>query len=296
VKSGFVDLHIHSDRSSDGDFSPAALARMAVEAGFAAIAIADHDTVAAYPDALEAGRKEGVEIVPSMEVTTMYDDREFHCQLPFLDWKNPRVAVIVERVAETRWQEARERVSNLRALGVGISWEEVEAASPEMAPLGVTIARILLDKPDSRRDPKLRKYYDDDGRPLPPSFFYRDFFLDGAPAYVPKRHIPLLEVLEEAARVGSVAVLSHPGAYFQKTTHEDLARLKDFGLAGLEVYTSYHEPDQTRFYLEEAKTFNLVPTAGSDFHGRVKPRVAFGSIKDGSYEMVEALRERRPSP
>ncbi|MCX6566283.1 MAG: PHP domain-containing protein [Candidatus Aminicenantes bacterium] len=296
MKSGCVDLHIHSDRSSDGDYSPEAIARMAAEAGFAAIAIADHDTVAAYPAALEAGRKEGVEIVPSMEVTTMYDDREFHCQLPFLDWENARVAGIVERVAETRWQEARERVVNLRALGVGISWEEVEAASPEMAPLGVTIARILLDKPESRRDPKLRKYYGDDGRPFPPSLFYRDFFLDGAPAYVPKRHIALLEVLEESARVGAAAVLSHPGAYFQKTTHEDLDRLKDFGLAGLEVYTSYHDAEQTRFYLEEARTFDLVPTAGSDFHGRVKPHVAFGSIKDGGYEMVEALRERRPSP
>jgi predicted metal-dependent phosphoesterase TrpH len=89
--------------------------------------------------------------------------------------------------------------------------------------------------------------------------------------------------------------LSHPGAYFQRTTHEDLARLKDFGLAGLEVFTSYHDDEQTRYYAEEAKIYDLVPTAGSDFHGRVKPHVAFGSIRDGGYEMVEALRERRPA-
>jgi predicted metal-dependent phosphoesterase TrpH len=120
VKSGPVDLHIHSDRSSDGDFPPDALARMAAEAGFAAIAIADHDTVSAYPDALDAGRKEGVEIIPSMEVTTMFDDREFHCQMAFLDWENPRVATLVGRIAETRWREARERVANLRALGIDL--------------------------------------------------------------------------------------------------------------------------------------------------------------------------------
>jgi 3',5'-nucleoside bisphosphate phosphatase len=295
VKSGFVDLHIHSDRSSDGDFSPDALARMAADTGFVAIAIADHDNVAAYPDALEAGRREGVEIIPNMEVTAMYDDREFHCQLPFLAWDSPRVAAIVKRIAELRWEEARRRVANLRSLGIGISWEEVTAVSPDMAPLGVTIARILLDKPESRRDPRLRRYYDDGGRPLPPSFFYRDFFLDGAPAYVPKRHIPLLEVVDEAARIGAVAVLSHPGAYFQRTTHEDLVVLKDAGLAGLEVHTSYHDAGQVRFYLEEAKSFDLVPTAGSDFHGRVKPHVSFGSIREGGYEMVELLRERRPS-
>ena len=295
MKPGFVDLHIHSNRSSDGDYPPEDLARMAAEAGFAAIAIADHDTVAAYPDILDAGRKEGVEIVPSMEVTTLFDDREFHCQMTFLDWQSPRVAALVERIAATRWQEARERVANLRTLGIGLTWEEVEAASPEMAPLGVTIARILLDKPESRLDPALKKYYGGNGRPLPPSFFYKDFFLDGAKAFVPKRHVPLTEVLDECAHVGAAAVLSHPGAYFQRTTHEDLARLKDFGLAGLEVFTSYHDDEQTRYYAEEAKIYDLVPTAGSDFHGRVKPHVAFGSIRDGGYEMVEALRERRPA-
>ena len=296
MKTGFVDLHIHSDRSSDGDFPPAALARMAAEAGFAAIAIADHDTVAAYPEALEAGSREGVEVIPNMEVTTMYEDREFHVQLPFLDWTSDRVARIVTRVAESRWEEARQRVANLRALGLNISWEEIKAASPGMAPLGVTIARILLDKPESRRDPALAKYYDEEGFPLAPAYFYRDFFLESAPAYVPKRHIPLLEVIEEAPKVGAVAVLSHPGAYFQNTTARDLVRLKDAGLAGLEVYTPYHEPEQTRFYAEEARRLDLVLTAGSDFHGRVKPHVTFGLIKDGGYEMVEALRARRPSP
>jgi len=295
VKTGFVDLHIHSDRSSDGDFPPADLVRMAAEAGFAAIAIADHDTVAAYPEALDAGLKEGVEVIPNMEVTTMYQDREFHVQMPFLDWSSDRVARIVTRVAESRWAEARQRVANLRSLGVGITWEEVEAASPGLAPLGVTIARLLLDKPESRRDPGLAKYYDAEGRPLAPAFFYRDFFVDGAPAYVPKRHIPLLEVIAEAALVGAVAVLSHPGAYFQNTTSRDLVRLKAAGLAGLEVFTPYHDDEQIRFFAEEARRLDLVPTAGSDFHGRVKPHVAFGSVKDGRYEMVEALRERRPS-
>ena len=293
MNNGFVDLHVHSNRSSDGDFSPTELARMAAEAGFAAIAIADHDTVAAYPDAFEDGRREGVEILPNMEVTTMFSGREFHVQLAFLEWDNPRVARIVERVAETRWREAQERVANLRAVGIDLSWEEVKRASPEVAPLGVTIARILLDKPESRRDPALRRYYDENGGPLPPSFFYKDFFLEGTPAFVPKRHIGLVEILEEAPLVGAAAVLSHPGAYFQNTTHADLVRLKDCGLIGLEVFTSYHDGEQTELYAEEARKLDLVPTAGSDFHGRVKPHVAFGSVRAGGYEMVEALRRRR---
>jgi hypothetical protein len=36
-----------------------------------------------------------------------------------------------------------------------------------------------------------------------------------------------------------------------------------------------------------------VATAGSDFHGRIKPHVTFGSLKEGTYRMVEALKKRR---
>ena len=123
-----------------------------------------------------------------------------------------------------------------------------------MAPLGVTIARILLDKPESRRDPALRKYYDAGGRPLPPSFFYRDFFVDGAPAFVPKRHIPLLEVLDEAPpRSGRRPSCPTRERIFRRRRMRTWPGLKDRGLAGLEVFTSYHDDEQTRFYPEEAQ-------------------------------------------
>lgn len=292
--SGFVDLHIHSDHSSDGDFSPAELIGFARETGCCAISIADHDTASAYPGAIEAAAGSGVEVIPSMEVTTLFEGREFHVLLPFLDWTAAPVAAIAERVTGGRFLEARERVERLRALGLDITWEEVEAGAKGMAPLGVTIARILLDKPGSRRDPRLAAYYTPEKQARAASFFYQDYFMDGRPASVPKRHIDLLDVLDLAPAAGAVAVLSHPGAYFQNTTREDLVRLKDRGLGGVEVFTSYHTPEQTAHYGAAARELDLVPTAGSDFHGRVKPHVAFGSIRDCGPETVEELRRRRP--
>ena len=65
--------------------------------------------------------------------------------------------------------------------------------------------------------------------------------MEGKPAFVPKRHIPLLEVLETAPASGAVPVLSHPGAYFENATPEDLKDLQAHGLDGLEVFTSYHD-------------------------------------------------------
>lgn len=292
--SGFVDLHIHSDHSSDGEFSPAEIIGFARETGFVAISIADHDTASAYPGAIEAAEGSGVEVIPSMEVTTLFEGREFHVLLPFMDWTSRPVAEIADRVTRGRFDEARERVEMLRSLGLDLTWEEVEAGSKGMAPLGVTIAQVLLDKPGSRSDPRLGKYFEPEKRPRAASFFYQDYFMEGRPAFVTKRHIDLLEVLDLAPETGAVPVLSHPGAYFQNTTRDDLVRLKARGLAGVEVFTSYHTADHASYYAAIARELDLVPTAGSDFHGRIKPHVAFGSIRDGRPEIVEELRKRRP--
>ena len=290
----FVDFHIHSNRSCDGDFSPRELVLFARDKGFRAISIADHDTVAAYPEVLDDGKKTGVEVIPSIEVTTLYDEREFHLLLPFVDWESEDLGAIIRRMTESRLVEARERVDKLRDGGIDLTWEEVWEKSQHCPPLGIKIAQVLLDKPESGRDPVLGKYLEGEGGAYGPYLFYRDYFTEGKSAFVPKRHIPLLDVLAAAPRTGGVPVLSHPGATFQRTTREDLEDLKGHGLAGVEAYTFYHTPAQSASYRRMADELGLVPTAGSDFHGKIKPHVAFGALTDGRYWMVEELRKRRP--
>ncbi len=292
MKDNLVDLHVHSFFSCDGDYSPEDLVRMARDEGFRAIAIADHDTVSAYPEAIEAGWRAGVEVIPSVEITTLFDSREFHLMLPFVDYESEAIHYIISRMDETRLEEARSRVFRLREMGIEVDWEEVWEKSGCKPPLGVKIAQVVLEKPESRRNPALRKYYSE-GQMFAPYVFYQDFFAEGGLAYVPKKHIPLEEVLHLAPFTGGVPVLSHPGAYFQRTTRDDLLRLKELGLQGLEVYTSYHGPGETEYYKSLAEELDLVATAGSDFHGRIKPGVKFGLIRNGDYSIVEKLKERR---
>lgn len=290
---GEIDLHIHSDRSSDGSYSPQRLVELAKKHKLRAISIADHDTTAAYPEALERGEEAGVEVIPSLEVTTVFDGREFHLLLPFVDWKSAVVARLVQKIAERRFQEAGERVRRLQTLGFEITVEEVMVESGPLPPLGVSIAQTLLKKYRGRKHPALKKYFRKDRLPRAPYLFYKDYFMEGRPASVPRRNFGLLEVLEEVPRTGGVPVVAHPGAYFQKVTRGDLVALKEKGLAGLEVYTSYHDPEQTRRYLTYAQALDLVPTAGSDFHGAIKPHIPFAYLDQGGYWMVEELAKRR---
>lgn len=290
--SGRVDFHVHSNRSCDGDFSPAELVDLARGKSFRAISIADHDTVAAYPEAVELGRKAGVEVIPGIEVTTLFGGREFHLLLPFVDWDRPAVAEVIDSQTRCRMAEARERVEKIGRLGFALSWEEVCEKSNGAAPLGVKIAQILLEDPENEKNPALEFFYRKKNRPIAPYLFYKEYFAEGKAAHVPKKFIDLVEVLERTPETGGVPVLAHPGAYFQQTTGEDARFLKERGLAGMEVYTFYHTSAQVAFYREMAGELDLVPTAGSDFHGRIKPHVAFGALREGDYGMVERLRER----
>ena len=289
-----IDLHIHSNKSSDGDFSPFHIVQLAKEKKMKAISISDHDTVAAYPDALRFGEKAGVEVIPSMELTTIFEDREFHLLLPFIDWKIKAVADLVFQVAERRRKEAKERVEKLQGLGFDITWKEVQKESGPFPPLGVTIAQILLRKADKKNNTPLKKYLEGKNRLFAPYQFYKDYFMEGKPASVPRRNLNILGVLENIAQTGAVPVLAHPGAYFQRVVKKDLEVLRKKGIQGLEVYTSYHTPEQTELYKIMAQELDLVPTAGSDFHGTIKPNVPFGSLNHGGYWMVEELRRRRP--
>lgn len=291
--AGSVDLHIHSNKSSDGDFSPFHIVKLAKENKLKAISISDHDTVSAYPEALDHGEEAGVEVIPSIEITTLFDNREFHLLLPFVNWKKKVVKEIITRVAKKRYEEAEERVEKLQKMGLDITWKEVLKKSKPHPPLGVTIAQLLLSKAEKKEDPLFEKYLKGKNRLVAPYLFYQDYFMEDRPAFVTRRNISLLEILELAPQTEGIPVLAHPGAYFQKTKKRDLAVLKERGLVGVEVYSSYHGPAQTNFYKEIAKELDLVPTAGSDFHGRIKPHIPFGSLKMGGYWMVEELRKRR---
>ena len=291
--SGRVDFHVHSNKSSDGDHAPAELVGFARDLGMRAISIADHDTVAAYPDAVDEGRRAGVEVIPSIELTTLYGGREFHLLLPLVDWTSPALAKIIAGQTACRMNETRERVSKIQALGFALTMDEIKAKSNGAPPLGVKIAQVLLENPENARNPALEIYYKPENRRYAPYMFYGDFFAEGKPAFVPKKFIALLDVLAAAPATGGAPVLSHPGAYFQRTTAEDARELKMHGLIGLEVYTFYHTPEQTAFYKDLAAEIDLVATAGSDFHGRIKPHVPFGALTEGDYGMVEKLRARQ---
>src|SRR5690242_16748026 len=100
---GFADLHSHTT-ASDGTQSPAENVRLAKEAGLAAMAVTDHDTVAGLEEALSAGKTYGIEVVPGVEISTVSGGQDVHVLGYWIDYRDPR---FLERLAELR--EVRNR-------------------------------------------------------------------------------------------------------------------------------------------------------------------------------------------
>ncbi len=99
---------------------------------------------------------------------------------------------------------------------------------------------------------------------------------------------------------GGLAVLAHPTFLYLKPAAEEkfFERLVTAGLGGVETYYSRHNQEDTKHYLDMAKRYDLVPTGGSDFHGKTKPDVHLG-IGLGSlqvpYEVLDPLKARVPA-
>ncbi len=267
-----ADLHIHTV-FSDGTMSPEQVVNEVSKLNLRTIAITDHDSVGGIEIAQNICKKEGINIIPAIELSSYYHHVDIHLLGYYIDIKN---GALLDKLAELR-SERIERIKKitrkLRALGVKVEHQEVFDVAKEGSPGRMHVADVLCSKgycSDIRES--FRKYLSDKG-----------------PAFVPKETLSLRDAIELIASSDGVPVLSHPG-----TTKRDtlIPKMVEYGLQGIEVYYPTHKPEDVKRYKRLAKKYDLLLTGGSDCHGTRKPDIALGSIKiDDS--LVEKIKERR---
>ncbi len=292
----FVDLHIHTIYSGDAQYTPDEIFEFAASVGLCALAITDHDSVAAVPRARELSEKTGIAFVPSIELTTDFEGRELHILGHYVESECPYLEQTLERLNRARFEQALERVAMLRKLGFRITFEEAAERSRDSAPSGPIMASVILDRNEQALDPRVTPYVSGSKSSRPELNFYQDYMGKGGPAYVPRRWMPTPEAIGLLLSCGAVPVLAHPGAGVFSAGERLISELKAAGLKGLEVFTSYHDDKACHYYLNLARKLTLIPTAGSDFHGRIKPQVAFGSVRAMGPELISVLRSCRHVP
>jgi len=278
----YVDLHMHS-LWSDGIHPPAELVAMASASGLRAIAIADHDSVDGIDEALEAGLRCGIEVIPAVELSVEFKRfRDIHLLGYFIDHRDAglrsllagfrsrreeRGHAIIDRINRRLARQGKGRISHHDMPDIG----EGAFGRPHIARLLVTkgVARDMQDAFDS--------------------------YL--IPCNVPKRYLPMAEALAEIHRLGGIAVLAHPQSISRDrgVIRETVRELATMGLDGLEVFNNMCFDDDMIFLEDLAAAHTLVMTGGSDFHG-FEDDVAIGVGRGGlsvAYRLVDAMRLRQ---
>lgn len=268
-----IDLHLHTTHS-DGSLPPIDVLALAEKAGVTALAITDHDIVDGIPEAMEAGSRLGIEVIPGVEISSCYGDGELHILGYFLDWKDTELNRRLANLRNSRHDRNPRIIEKLNELGLAVTYEEVRALAGTESVGRPHIARVLMNK----------------GYVTSAKEAFDRYLAEGAAAYVPRALPTPAEAIAWIRAAHGVAVLAHPT--WIKESAEGLYRLcdklKGEGLGGIEVYYSTHTAQQTTEYLNIAKRLDLLVTGGSDFHGVTKPDIDVG-VGRGGLKVPEKL-------
>lgn len=253
----WADLHTHT-RWSDGEWTPEKLVRAARRAKLGGLAVTDHDDVRAQPEAAEAGRRHGVEILTGVEISAWREGVDIHILGYGFDPEEPALGRLLDAARSARLDRAERMVRRLSELGAPVSLDEVRRIAGEAGIGRPHVARALVE---AGHVPTLREAFD-------------RWLADGKPACVDKLRVTPAEAVAAIHRAGGVAVCAHPVTLGRV---EALDPLVEDGLDGVEVRHGLHGASAEAVYDAYARQRGLVRTGGSDFHG---PRL--GSQDPGS--------------
>ncbi len=107
-----IDLHIHTDASSDGEPSPREIFEMARGKGLRAIAFADHNSIGHVAEGLALAEEFRVEFIPCLELNTFHNGRDLHLLAYFIDPENRKLRDWLKIIREKKIEQAEKRLRN----------------------------------------------------------------------------------------------------------------------------------------------------------------------------------------
>lgn len=295
----YIDLHMHSFYSLDGELAPAQLVDRCREAGIRIMAITDHNCVRANSEAWTAAVQAGILYISAIEIDCYFKGLNLHLLGYGIDVDSPDFAEIEERFIQQNIAASRKRLKLIRQLGFELTEGELEAIANKGYRKQVwtaeMMAEVLLAKPEYYDHELLKPYRQGGVRSDNPYVnFYWDYCAQGKPAYIELELPSLEEAITIIHRNGGKAVLAHPGislagrfAYLQE--------ILLLGLDGVEAGSSYHTVQRALeiYRWAQAQENQLLVTGGSDFHGKTKPAIGLGAYSRvwAEAELERALQE-----
>lgn len=275
-----IDLHAHTTKS-DGTDSPLALVKKAASSGITVLGITDHDSTAGWHEAIDSLHG-SLQLALGAEVSCLTEDGiSVHMLGLLFDGDNQPLQQLLSDSRDTRIPRMKKMIENLQGAGYDISFEDVQAATPD----GATVGRPHLA--DALVVKKIVKNRDE---------AFTDLLNNDSPFYV-SHFAPTPEDSIRAIRAaGGVAVIAHPFASRrgQVLTPESFASLVAAGLNGVEVFHRDQSEDERKQLLAIANELELAVTGSSDYHGTGKlNELGENTTSPAEWERLEAMADQR---
>lgn len=273
-----IDLHVHST-FSDGSFTPAELVQEALQKGLSAMALTDHDTTAGVPEAIAAAKSTELEIIPGVELSTKYKEKEIHVVGIYIDTNHQQLAESMKAFRECRDHRNEQMLQKLRDEGFDITMEGLVRENPKAVITRANIAKYLVDH----------------GQIASFNQVFDKYIGNSCKCFVPRKMITPMEACQLICAAGGIPILAHPILYHMNLTplNELIHEMKTCGLVGIEAIYSTYTPGEEALIRRVAAENHLELSGGSDFHGANKPFIQLG-IGRGNlfipYELLTKLK------
>jgi predicted metal-dependent phosphoesterase TrpH len=251
---------------------------MARASRLAGLGLCDHDTVEGNPELLKAGQDLSFPVFGGVELSVDFKGTTHLLGLDLLASKD--TPPILDGLQEFRRARNQRLFDRLIELGFNLTLERIEEISGGGQLGRPHFARALIEKGycNSVQDA------------------FDKYLGKNRPAYVDKVRPTPLEALAMLHKAKYAPVLAHPYSLGLPPDKwlEVLPQWKKDGLLGLEVYHPDHTLDQIQLFTALAHKFDLIITAGSDFHGANK-KTPITWVKTHSpvgLEVLGRLREK----
>lgn len=259
-----IDLHVHST-ASDGTLTPSEVVCLAKKTGLRAMALTDHDTIDGIREAVDAGKENNIEIIPGVELSCSYTQKEIHIVGLFIDHEDSAFCNELNLLKDTRNKRNEQMAEKFHEYNIPITLSDLEESFPDAV---ITRAHFAAWLHDNGYVSSVKEAFD-------------RYLNDNGPCFVPRYKMPCEETIRLIHQAGGTAILAHPILY--KLGNTELARmvsyLKKCNLDGIEaVYSTYTPSDET-LIRRLAKENHLLISGGSDFHGSNKPHIRLGTGK-----------------
>ena len=245
-----VDLHLHSNWS-DSSLAIPQLVQLAKNLGINAISLTDHDTMAGQAEALEEGKKLGLNVIPGVEISAFNPETErkahilgFHIKdmdglncacRPFLEARSRKNLESIDRIIEAGYPLCRDDLKDYTSLDGTVYRQHIMHA--------------LVD----------RGY-----APAIYGSLYKKLFGPNGLAVTKALYMSAEEAIKLICDCGGIAVLAHP---FQYDSMDFIPQLVTWGIKGIEYQHPSQTPERQKAVIQTAGRYNLFLSGGSDFHG-----------------------------